>query len=74
MVRFAKWEEISTEHLRDTKKWSKVLKNHVGILIKHDKVMQMTEILYEGEVLRVRSQFAEKAGKKDIEKYKKSNL
>ncbi len=63
IVRFAKWQEVD---ISDSKTWHMQPKPHVGILIKHDKLMQVAEILCEGEVFRVRHQFAEKAGKGDI--------
>lgn len=64
MVRFAKWEEVD---YRDSKNWHNQPKPHIGILIQHDKTMQITEILHAGEVIRVRQQFVEKAGRKDYE-------
>ena len=64
LVRFAKWEEVG---LAPSKKWSTLPKNHVGTLIKHDRLMQACEVLYEGTVIRMRSQLVEKAGKKDLE-------
>lgn len=64
LVRFAKWEEVD---ISDSKSWSKQLKPHIGILVAHDKLMGKAHILYEGEVIEVRAQFAEKAGRKDAE-------
>ena len=64
MVRFAKWDEID---LRDSKNWSQVIKSHVGVLINHDKLMSTCEILYAGEILKVRATFVEKAGRRDYE-------
>lgn len=63
MVRFAKWKEVD---FTNSKKWSDQPKPHVGILVAHDKLMGTAYILYEGEVIKVRSQFAEKAGRKDF--------
>ena len=63
MVRFAKWED-----LKDVNDWSTTAKNRIGILVKHDKILQTTQILYEGELLTVRPQLAEKAGRKDFNK------
>ena len=64
MVRFAKWDEID---LRDSKNWSRAIKSHVGVLINHDKLMSTCEILYAGEILKVRATFVEKAGRRDYE-------
>lgn len=64
LVRFAKWQEVD---VRDSRAWPSQAKPHIGMLVKHDKVMDVVYILYEGEVLKIRSVFAEKAGKKDIE-------
>ena len=68
MVRFAKWEEMSTSDIRNSKNWSKVPKDHMGVLIEHDKLMGTAHVLYEGEVVKIRSVFVQKAGKKDFEK------
>jgi len=65
MVRFAKWEELSTEQIRNSRNWSKTPKNHIGVLIEYDKLMGTAHVLYEGEVHKLRSVFVEKAGKKD---------
>tara|TARA_B100000212_G_scaffold329174_1_gene294119 strand:+ start:1171 stop:1380 length:210 start_codon:yes stop_codon:yes gene_type:complete len=62
LVRFAKWGEFSVDA-----NWSKVEKNHIGTLVHYDKLMQSATVLYEGELLRVRSQLVEKAGRKDAE-------
>jgi|21_taG_2_1085346.scaffolds.fasta_scaffold295221_1 hypothetical protein len=63
MVRFAKWKDVD---VTNSKKWNDQPKPHVGILVAHDKLMGTAYILYEGEVIKVRSQFAEKAGRKDF--------
>ena len=63
MVRFAKWEEVD---IRDSRAWPSEPKPHVGILVKYNKLMQTAEILYEGEIFRVRSVFVEKAGRRDL--------
>jgi hypothetical protein len=68
MVRFAKWEEMSASDIRNSKTWSKVPKNHVGILVDHSKLMGEALVLYEGEILKLRAVFVQKAGKKDFEK------
>ena len=68
LVRFAKWEEIPSEIMSNSKNWGRAPKNHIGILVKHDKLMGAAYILYEGEVLSVRPVFVQKAGKKDLEK------
>ena len=61
MVRFAKWGEFDYNDA-----WNKAEKKCVGILIEHNKLMSMCYILYKGEVLSVRAQLVEKAGKKDF--------
>ena len=66
MVRFARWEDLSSSEIQDSKRWSSAPKSHVGMLVKHDKLMQIAEVLYKGEIFRVRSVFVEKAGKKDF--------
>ncbi len=70
VVRFAKWEEVDT---RNSKNWPLTPKNHIGILIEHDKLMGTTRILHRGEVLKVRPVFVEKAGKKDLLAYQGEN-
>jgi len=65
IVRFAKWEDVDT---RNSKNWHLTPKDYIGVLIKHDKLMGTTHIMYEGEILRMRSVFVEKAGKKDVRK------
>ena len=64
MVRFAKWEEVD---ITNSKAWHLAPKNHIGVLVEHDKLMGTAHILYEGEILRVRPVFVEKAGRKDYE-------
>lgn len=68
LVRFAKWEELKTEELRNSRQWGNVPKRHIGVLVDHDKLMGTTQVLYEGEVISLRSVFVQKAGKKDFEK------
>ena len=65
MVRFAKREEID---VLNSKSWPKAVKRNLGILLKHDKLMGTAHVLFEGEVLKLRSVLVEKAGKKDFEK------
>jgi len=67
MVRFAKWEELDSETVTNSKNWSKAPKPHLGLLIKHDKLMQSVHVLHEGCVLQIRPVFVEKAGRKDFE-------
>jgi len=67
MVRFAKWEELSTDVIRNTKKWHLAPKDHLGVLVEHDKLMGCVHILYEGQIFKVRPVFVQKAGKKDFE-------
>ena len=62
MVRFAMWGEF--DHMEN---WNEAPKPHVGLLVKHDTLMGTADILYKGEVLRVRSSLVQKAGKKDYE-------
>jgi len=62
MVRFALWHEIV-----DIDDWSSTPKNHIGILVEHDKLMQTAYILHEGEVLSHRAQLVEKSGRKDLD-------
>ena len=64
MVRFAKWDEVDVSRSND---WHKTPKKHIGILVEHDKLMNVACVLYEGEVLKIRAVFVEKAGKKDYE-------
>jgi hypothetical protein len=59
MVRFALWEDI-----KDVNDWSTTPKNHVGLLIEHEKYVD-AKILYKGKILMIRGQLVEKAGKKD---------
>lgn len=63
LVRFTKWEEVNVTSSKD---WSTAPKNHIGTLIRHDKLMCTCEILYEGNIIKIRSQLVEKAGKKDL--------
>ena len=60
MVRFAKWGEFDYNL-----SWSRAEKKHIGILVEHDKTMGTVAILYKGELMKMRAELAEKAGKKD---------
>ena len=66
LVRFAKWEELTSEEIRHSSRWNIATKPHVGVLIKHDKLMGSVQILHEGVIFSVRPVFVEKAGKKDF--------
>lgn len=68
MVRFAMWDQVNRQN---SKEWPKTAKPHVGLLVEHDKLMGTVHILFEGELIKVRSAFVEKAGKKDFEKVTK---
>lgn len=68
MVRFAKWEELSANQISNSNNWHVVPKNHIGILVEHDKLMGTAHVMHEGEVYKLRSVFVQKAGKKDFEK------
>ena len=60
MVRFAYWNEVV--NIDD---WTTTPKKNIGILVEHDKLMQVAYVLCEGEVIGHRAQLVEKAGKKD---------
>lgn len=62
MVRFARWEEIV-----DINDWSTTPKRHLGLLIEYDKLMKQASVLYEDDVLIIRAQLVEKAGRRDFE-------
>ena len=68
MVRFAKWEDVSS---MNSKHWPLAKKDYIGVLVKHDKLMGTAHVLYEGEILKIRPVFVEKAGRKDCEKARK---
>ena len=68
LVRFAKWEEVWDSQWRDSNRWHAAPKKHIGVLVEHDKLMGTAHIMYEGEVLKIRSVFAQKAGIRDLEK------
>ncbi len=63
MVRFAKWEEVN---IKNSKAWANTPKNHLGILVEHDKLMGLARVLHEGELYNLRAVFVQKAGKKDF--------
>ena len=65
LVRFVKWEELDSS---SSKNWSNVPKKLIGTLLKHDTLMSTCEILYNGAVIKLRSQLVEKAGKRDLER------
>jgi len=60
MVRFAYWNEVI-----DIDDWATTPKKNIGILVEHDKLMQVAYVLCKGEVIGHRAQLVEKAGKKD---------
>lgn len=72
LVRFAKWEELTSDQIRNSKNWFRVPKNHFGILINRDLPMGSVQVLHEGKVLGIRPVFVEKAGRKDFEKRRSS--
>ncbi len=63
MVRFAKRAEV--DFTVDSTRWHSFPKTHIGVLVEHDKLMGTAYVLHEGEVLKLRAVFVEKAGKKD---------
>ena len=67
MVRFAKWEEVMDSSFKSSNRWHAAPKNHIGILVDHDKLMGAVHVLCEGEIYKVRPVFVQKAGKKDFE-------
>ena len=71
LVRFAKWEELTADQIRNTKNWCRVPKNHVGVLVSREP-WGGAQILHEGKVFGVRPVFVEKAGRKDYEKRRSS--
>ena len=73
LVRFAKWEELTTDQMRNSKNWCRVPKIHFGVLVDRNLPMGNVQVLHEGKVLGIRSVFVEKAGRKDYEKNKKLN-
>ena len=64
MVRFAKWEEVNVQN---SKTWANTPKNHLGILVEHDKLMGLARVLHNGELYNLRAVFVQKAGKKDFD-------
>lgn len=62
IVRFALWEEVDVQD----REWKDQLKNHVGLLVEHDKLMGTAYVLYKGDIHKLRAVFVEKAGKKDL--------
>lgn len=63
LVRFAMWGEFNWNE-----PWDKAEKPYIGLLVKYSKLMKTAHILYKGELIEVRGQLVEKAGKKDYEK------
>jgi len=63
MVRFAFFKEAL-----NYKDWSNTEKKHLGLLVEHDSVQGNVMILHNGEIIKIRANLAEKAGKKDYEK------
>ena len=61
LVRFHQWGDLA-----DVNDWSTTPKSKVGVLIEHDKRFGHVDILYEGNIIRERSAFVEKAGKRDL--------
>ena len=64
MVRFAKFEEI----IDINGDWTSTPKEHVGLLINYDKLMKTASVLYANEVINVRAQLVEKAGRREFGK------
>ena len=62
MVRLAHWGEIV-----DINDWSTTPKKHIGLLVGHCTIMKIATVLCNGEMLEIRSQLVEKAGRKDFE-------
>ncbi len=60
-VRFALWSD-----LRDFDDWSTTPKKHIGLLVEYDPLMKIAQVLYDGQIHRVRAQLVEKAGQKDF--------
>jgi len=60
MVRFALWGEFDYE-----RPWEEAPKPHIGMLIEYDSLMKKATVLYRGELLDIRGQLIERAGKKD---------
>lgn len=68
MVRFAKWTNLSVEEISRPTRWNQVPKDCIGMLVEYDKLMGTAHVLHEGEILKLRAVFVEKAGKRDYEK------
>jgi len=60
VVRFAAWKEI-----KDINDWSSTPKNRIGLLVKYDSLMKTATVLHNDELIDMRAQLVEKAGKKD---------
>lgn len=63
MVRFAKFHEI----IDINGDWADVPRRHMGLLIRYDKLMKVALVLHASEVVTVRAQLVEKAGRRDFE-------
>ena len=63
IVRFAKWADII-----DINDWSTTPKKNIGLLIEYNSLMKLATVLHKSEVLKIRAQLVEKAGKKDSTK------
>ena len=68
LVRFAKWDEVWDSPFKDSSRWHAAPKRHIGVLVDHDKLMSTAHVLHEGEVLKLRAVFVQKAGRRDFEK------
>ena len=66
MVRFALWDDLVEKGWLD-KDWSSFPKSRLGLLIEKPDLMNTVHILYKGEIVKTRSQLAEKAGRRDVE-------
>ncbi|MDB4337581.1 hypothetical protein OAA09_01025 [bacterium] len=61
MVRFAKCFPVIQRRSYS------IQKKHIGVLLEHDKIQGMVNVLSEGEIYRLRAELVEKAGKKDFD-------
>jgi len=60
MVRFAKWDDII-----DINDWSTTPKKNIGLLIEYSSLMKLATVLHKNQILKIRGQLIEKAGKRD---------
>lgn len=42
-------------------------KDKIGLLVEHDKLMGTVTVLYQGDLIKLRSSQCEKAGKRDLD-------